>query len=140
LSELAVLAGRKGWIDLSRTLYELSANTQQDLGVMALSYSDALAHVSRFKDAREILTDVDTQLADVSPAFMIQLRQRQVITCAALGDSDNVREYARRLAAVLSRDPDGLEVCRRLFRKIGITEAVAELSSRSLASTAPVRK
>ncbi len=138
--ELAVLAGRKGWVDLSRSLYGVAANSLRDLSVLGLSYCDALVRVARFADARGILTELDAQTTDGSTAFMIQLRQRQVIVCAAQGDSDNVREYARRLAAMLSQDHDGLDACRRLFRKIGIPDAVAELSSRSLTTAALAKK
>ena len=139
LMELAELAGRKGWVDLSRTLYQIGANRKLDLDVLALAYSDALTRGSRFKEVSQILTQIETQATEGKVPFMVQLRQRQVITSAALGESDNVREYARRLAALLNRDQDGLEVCRRLFRKLGIPDAVAELSSRSLiAPTATV--
>ena len=140
IQELAVLAGRKGWIDLSRTLYELSANRQNNFSVIALSYCDALARGGRFKEVRQMLSELEPQIPEENRAVWVQLRQRQVIAAAALGDSINVREYARRLASVLSRDPDGLEVCRRLFRKMGIADAVAELSSRSLAGAALAKK
>lgn len=131
LAELAVLSGRKGWVELNRTLYEIGANRQLDLKPLALSYCDALARESRYKQIQQVLTQLEAQSAEESPAFMLQLRQRQVIASAALNDSDSVREYARRLASLLNRDPDGLEVCRRLFSRLGIADAVAELTSRS---------
>lgn len=137
---LATLAGRKGWVDLARTLYAIGANRQLDLNQVAMAYSDALARNSRYKEVRQVLTGLESQASEASAAFLVQLRQRQVITAAALNDTDNVREYARRLAAVLNRDPDGLEVCRGLFRKMGINEAVAELSSRSLTASHAVPK
>ena len=140
LAELAVLAGRKGWVDLARTLYEVAANRQPDVSRLALSYSDALARGSHFKEVRQILLQVEAQAAEGDAPFMVQLRQRQVIAAAALGDVDNVHEYARRLAAILNRDPDGLEVCRRLFSRLGIVDAVSELSSRSLIAGTPPRK
>lgn len=140
LPALAALAGRKGWVDLSRALYEIAANRQRDLNPLALSYADALAHGSRFKDVRVILDELEAQAPEGNAAFMVQLRQRQVIASAALGDSDNVREYARRLAAVLSREPDGLEACRRIFQKLGIVDAVRELSSRSLTANISPKK
>ena len=132
LLELAALAGQKGWTELARTLYQVGANRQNDVGALALSYSDALARNSRFKEVREILTDLEPQAAEGNVAFFVQLRQRQVIAAAALNDSEGVREYSRRLGALVARDPDGLEACRKVFRRLGIAEAVAELSSRSL--------
>ena len=140
LISLANLAGRKGWVELARNLYAIGANRQLDLNQMALSYSDALARGSRFKEVQRILAGLESQASDASVPFLVQLRQRQVIAAAALGDTDNVREYARRLAAVLNRDPEGLEVCRGLFRKMGIADALAELSSRSLTASTAGRK
>jgi len=140
LSELAILAGKKGWVDLCRSLYEVAATRERDPSLLALAYSDALARVSRFREARQVLTELESQVPDGNAAFMVQLRQRQVIASAALSDSDNVREYARRLAALLSREPDGLDACRRIFQRLGILEAVAELSSRSLAAAASAKK
>jgi len=138
VAELASLAGRKGWADLCRTLYELGANRQLDLNVLALFYSDALVRASQFEQVRDVLAQVEAQAPEGNVAFAVQLRHRQVIAAAAVGDAGSVREYARRLGAVLSRDPDGLEVCRRLFRKLRINEAVAELSGRpAIASAAP---
>ena len=137
LAELAVLSGRKGWVELNRTLYQIGANRQLDLKPLALSYCDALARESRYKQIQQVLIQLEAQSSEESPAFMVQLRQRQVITSAALSDSDSVREYTRRLVALLNRDPDGLEVCRRLFSRLGISDAVAELSSRSRTTPAP---
>lgn len=140
VAELSILAGRKGWVDLSRSLYEVSVNRQQDVTLLALSYADALARVSRFKEVQRVLQELEIQVPEGNQALWIQVRQRQVIAAAALGDSDNVREYARRLGAVLGRDPDGLETCRRLFGKLGIADAVAELSSRSLTANTVAKK
>jgi hypothetical protein len=139
LPELAFLAGRKGWVDLSRAVFELAANGSGDLTAFALAYSDALAHESRYKEARRVLTDLESQMPDNRSALWVQLRQRQVIAAAALGDSDNVREYARRLASLVNRDPDGLESCRRIFQKLGIADAVKELSGRSIAAGTPAK-
>jgi hypothetical protein len=130
LAELAALAGRKGWVDLARTLYQAGANRQADLNALALAYADALTHEARFKEIREVLAQLESQAPENNPGFMVQLRQRQVITSAALNDSDAVREYTRRLAAVLNRDTDGIEICRRIFRKLGIADAVSELAGR----------
>jgi len=133
--ELASYAGRKGLVELARSLYQIGATRQVDLNLLAIYYSDALVREQRFKEIREILSQVESQAPENNPNFMLQLRQRQVINAAALGDSDNVREYTRRLASTLAQDPDGLDICRRLFRKLGINEAVAELAGRS--TTAP---
>jgi tetratricopeptide (TPR) repeat protein len=130
LAELAALAGRKGWVDLARTLYEIGANRQPDLSRLALCYCDALMHNSQFKEVRQLLAQIEAQAPESSASFMIQLRQRQVITAAAAGDHDGAREHARRLAAVLHGDAEGIEACSRIFQKLGITEAVAELSGR----------
>jgi hypothetical protein len=138
--ELASLAGREGWVDLGRSLYETGANRQLDLNLLALAYSDALARTSQFSEVREILTQLEAQAPEANVAYMVQLRQRQIIASAALGDATNIREYTRRLAALLGRDPDGLEVCRRLFRKLRIPEAVAELSGRPAIASAAVKK
>ena len=129
--QLAVLAGQKGWVEMNRTLYQIGANRQLDLNVLALAYADALTRNSRFKEAQQVLTEVEPQVPEGNAPFMVQLRQRQVITAAALTDSESVREYSRRLASLLASEPDGLEACRRLFRGLGIAEAVAELSGRS---------
>ena len=134
LIELAALAGRKGWDGLARSLYEVAANSPADLTALAFSYGDALAQNGRYNEDRQLLEQLESQVSDDHPAVMVQLRQRQVIAAAALGDTDNVREYARRLAAVLHRDPTGLEACRKVFQRLAIPEAVAELTSRSLAT------
>ena len=140
ITQLAGLAGRKGWVDLSRSLYEFGSLRQPDLGMLAFFYSDALLHTARVKEAQQVLAQIEAQAGESSPAFMNQLRHRQVIAAAALGDSANVREFARRLAATLRNDPDGLEISRRHFQKSGIAEAVAELSTRSPASLVAARK
>ena len=136
-AELAVLAGRKGWVELNRTLYEIGATRQLDLKPLALSYCDALARESRYKQIQSVLAQLEAQATDESPAFMVQLRQRQVIVAAAVGDTDSVREFARRLATLLNREPDALEGCRRVFIRLGIPDAVAELSGRAKPPTKP---
>ena len=137
---LAGLAGRKGWVNLARTLYEVGADRQQDLRMLALYYSDALARNSRFSDARQVLAQVEQQSEDGNSQFLALLRQRQIVVAAALGDHDGARELARRLASALRNDPDGLEVCRRRFVQQGITEAAAELASASVAGKTAARK
>ena len=128
---LAELAGRKGWADLARTLYQVGACQQPDLSLLALYYGDALARNSRLVELRQLLEQLETQAPEGNAAFMVQLRQRQVMAAAALGDQGNVREFARRLTTTLRTDPDALEACRRRFLQLGITEAVAELSGRT---------
>ena len=138
LTELAAFAGRKGWVDLTRTLYQIGANRHLDLNGLALSYTDALKHEAGFKEIQEVLSEIERQAPENNPVFMVQLRQRQVINAAALGDSDNVREYSRRLAATVHGDPDALEGCRAVFQRLGITEAVSELTGRiSVAKASP---
>ena len=133
---LANLASRKGWVNLVRTLYEVGANRQLDLRMLALYYSDALVRSSRFAEARQILAQIEQQSEDGNSQFLALLRQRQIAVAAALGDHDGSRELARRLAAVLRSDPDGMEALRRRFAQQGINEAAAELST--AASTAKV--
>jgi len=137
LAELAVLAGRKGWVELNRTLYEIGATRQLDLKPLALSYCDALVREARYRQIQAVLAQLEAQTTEESPPFMVQLRQRQVIVAAALGDTESVREFARRLATLLSRDADGLEGCRRLFGRLGIPDAVAELSGRAKPAAKP---
>lgn len=127
---LAELAGRRGWLDLTGTLYELSARRGQDLGLLALFHSDALARNGRIADVRQVLEEIEAQSAAMSPPFLLLLRQREIAAAAATGDRDAVREYSRRLAGMVRQDPDRLEQLRRFYQQVGIAEAVAELSER----------
>ncbi len=133
LTLLAEAAGRNGWVDLARSLYEVCASRQPDLKLLALFYGDALARNSRFQEVRPLLAQLEAQAPETNTAFLIQLRQRQVITAAALNDPDNVREFARRLAALLRSNPEALETARRNFQKMGIAGAVTELAGRPAA-------
>lgn len=137
LEYLADLSGRKGWIDLSRALYETGLSLQLDGRVLALHYADALLQNSRTKEARQVLDDLGLQTEDTGP-FSTLLRQRQVEVAAASGDRDGSRESAKRLATALHQDPDRLEWLRRRFEQLGATDAAAEmrqaLSSVRLAS------
>jgi tetratricopeptide (TPR) repeat protein len=135
---LAKLAGQNGWIELARVLYEVGANRQQNLSVLALAYSDALASGRRYSEAGHVLVEVEIQAEDGNPAFLRLLRQSQVEVAAARGDHEGTREYARRLAAALGGDPDAVEMVRRRFAELGITEAVAELTN--AAPKAPATK
>jgi hypothetical protein len=135
---LAALAGSKGWVDLARGLYELGALRQANLDVLALYYSDALVRSARFAEVQLVLAQIEAQTPEASTAFQVQLRQRQIIAAAALGQSEQVRDFARRLGSTLGNDPDGLEICRRIFQKLNIGEAVAELTPRAAPAKAPV--
>lgn len=125
---LADLAGRRGWVDVARSLYAVGAARFPDLNLLALAYTDALIRNSRFAEATQMLAQIEAQMPDNAPRFLGPLRDRQVMVAAALGDHDGAREFARRLAASLSDDPDALEVKRRYFARLKISEAVAELS------------
>jgi tetratricopeptide (TPR) repeat protein len=126
LGALAELAGRKGWIDLDRNLYLVSANRQPDLRIPGLLYSDALAVNNRSEDQQAVLEQVEAQSGHSNAGVAVQLRRREVIAAAALGDRDGVREKARYLsAALLKSDPDSMDAYRRLFEKLGIKDAVA---------------
>lgn len=130
MTQLAMLAGRKGWLDLARGLYELAAMRQADLRLPALAYCDALTVGAKRKEALAMLSQIELQAADGPAVFMHQVRQRQVLLAASLGDTANVREYARRMANALRNDPHQLESARRLFEKRGIVAAVAEFAGR----------
>jgi len=135
LLQLASLAGRRGWVELARGLFEIGALRQPDLGGYGFCYADALLRQSRFKEVLLLLAQIESQSLDGSPAFTVQLRNRQIIATAGLGDGTAVREAARRLTAALRNDSDAVELYRRTYQKLGITEAAAELTGR----TAPVR-
>lgn len=136
---LAELGGRRGWIDLTGTLYELGARRGQDLGMLGLFHSDALGRNSRFTETRAILAEIELQSANRGQPFLLQLRQREIAAAAAVGDAEGVREFARRLAGLLRDDPDLLAQYRQLFVGAGVKEAVAELSERKpRAATPPV--
>jgi len=136
LTRLAALAGNKGWVDLARILYELGVARQGELPQLALHYSDALMTRARFAEAAPMLAQIETQAPEGDVGFLVQLRQRQVIAAAATGDGTGVREYARRLGSIIGNNPEGLEICRRLFLKLNIPDAVAELTPR-VAKPAP---
>jgi len=128
--QLASLAGRRGWLDLARTLYEVGAMRMPELGAFGLCYTDALLRQSRFKEAVALLSQIEAQALDGSPGFVVQLRNRQIIASAGVGDPPAVREAARRLASALRNDGDAVEIYRRTFLKLGIADAAAELSGR----------
>ena len=124
---LAEISGRKGWVDLARLLYEAAAARQQNVRQLAMYYSDALMYQRKFPEAQRILAEIDRQTPD-SGNFSVLLWQREIVVAAACGDRDDARESARRVASALRRDPDGLETIRQRFVKLGIKEAVAELT------------
>lgn len=127
LSALADLAGRRGWVDLARVLYEEGLGRQADARMLALYYSDALMRTDRLAEARAVLDEVEDQ-AQGENAFCLLLWQRQVVAAAAAGDHDDARDKARRLAVALQHDPEKLEICRRRFVQLGVPEAVSELT------------
>ena len=133
---LAEVAGRKGWVELAHTLYEVAANQPQNLSLFALYYGDALMQAQRLPE----LAQLEVQAPEGNTAFLVQLRQRQVIAAAALGDHDNVREFTRRLATTLHGDPDALDACRHLFQKLGVMDAVAELTGRIATAKTTAKK
>jgi predicted Zn-dependent protease len=128
---LGNLAGRRGWVPLARLMYEVSVSRQQNCRPLALYYSDALMCNKRFEEAQRVLAEVDQQTQN-DPALLPLLWQRQVVVAAALGAHEDARETARRLATMLQRDPEQLEICRQRFLKLGIPEAVSELTVQPL--------
>jgi tetratricopeptide (TPR) repeat protein len=131
---LAEISGRKGWVDLARLLYEAGAARQQDVRMLAMYYSDALMYQGKFPEAQRILAEIDRQTTD-SGIFSVLLWQREIVAAAACGDRDDARGNARRVAAALRRDPDGLEAIRQRFIRLKIPEAVAELTVATPAAT-----
>ncbi|HUG09833.1 MAG TPA: hypothetical protein VMM36_02410 [Opitutaceae bacterium] len=131
LHQLATLAGSRGWVDVARILYQFGAVTHGNLPHLALAYSDALMTRSRFREAVPLLADIEAQAGDDDVALAVQLRQRQVVGAAAVGDSIGVREHARRLGAAIGNNPDAMDLCRRFFLKLGIADAVDELTPRA---------
>ncbi len=127
---LASLAGRRGWLDLSGTLYELGARRGHDLGMLGLFYSDALVQNARLPEAQTVLQEIDLQSAERNTPFQLQVRQRTIAAAAAANDREAVRENARRLATLLRNDTDTLQLYRQHYLSIGLTDAVAELSER----------
>jgi hypothetical protein len=123
---LAQLAGRRGWPDLVRSLYAIGSARHEDLGRLALCYSDALAAQSQVKAARAVLAQIEQQVPERNSGFLLQLRPRQVLLAAASGDRDQVREYSRRIAALLHNDTDSLTQFRQYYVKLGLNDAVAE--------------
>lgn len=129
LAQLSILAGRKGWLAVTELLFQLGASTQADVGLLALCHADALATNARSEEARQVLASLDAQVSNqTSPAFLSQLRSRQVVLAAQAGDVDNVRNFARRLGAGLRGNAEELENFRRQFERLGITAAVVELT------------
>jgi len=130
LLRLGAFAGKKGWIDVTRSLYELTATQMGNCRMQALFYGDALMQNQRYREARELFANLEQQ-SQGDADFSLQLWQRQVAVAALVGDHDAVREAARRIATVLKRDPDKLEIYREHFAKMPIPEAVAELGGLS---------
>jgi hypothetical protein len=125
---LAELAGRFGWLDLARACYETGATKLPDLSMLALYYADALGARGQYADSLRVLAQVESQTTGATANFLVQLRQRQVLIANAQGNRDFVRESARRLGSVIANDQDTLQGVRQRFIKLGINDAVAELS------------
>lgn len=129
IPRLAALAANHGWVDLARILYDLGAVRQSNLAVLALYYSDALARHGRFSEVQATLVEIEDQMPENAAApFLLQLRQRQIIAAGALGQTAAVHDLTRRLGSLLGNDPDGLEIYRRLFLRLKLPDAVAELT------------
>jgi predicted Zn-dependent protease len=139
LTELAELSGQKGWVDPARLLYEAAVGRQQDFRAEAMYYSDALMFHHSYQQALRILAEIDRQTPETASSFSVLLWQREIVAAAACGDHDDARESARRVASALRRDPEGLESIRQRFIRMGIPEAVAELTvtSPDLKAAAP---
>ena len=130
IAALEELAGRKGWTNLARNLYLLTADRRVDLRMSALYYSDALSEKSLSAEQQVVLSQLESQADEGNSAYAVQLRQREVVAAAARGDLDAEREDARYLAAaVLKNDPDSLDTYRRLFTDLGLKDAAAAFPS-----------
>ena len=130
---LGNLAGRKGWVPLARLMYVVSVSRGEDARPLLLYYSDALMAHRRFEEARQVLAELDRQAGN-DPSLLPLLWQRQVVVAAALGAHEDARETARRIATQLAGDPEQLQVIRERFARLGIPEAVSELTPRPLIS------
>jgi tetratricopeptide (TPR) repeat protein len=124
---LAEMSGRKGWLDVSRLLYENSAGRLDDLRLLALYYSDALLHQKQPQEAQQVLGEIDRQTPGTG-RFLILLLEREILAAAACDDHESIRDEARRLATALRLDPENLEAIRQRFAKLKISDAVAELT------------
>lgn len=128
---LGNLAGRKGWVPLARLMYVVSVSRGENARPLLLYYSDALMAHQRFEEARQVLAELDRQAGN-DPMLLPLLWQRQVVVAAALGAHEDARETARRIATRLAGDPEQLEIIRQRFARLGIPEAVSELTPRPL--------
>lgn len=125
---LAELAGRRGWTELARTLYEVSAARGHDISFLGLFLSDALLKSGQVAEARRVLEDIGEQSAGHNAVFLQQLRQREITAAAAVGDRDAVRESARRLAGLVRDNVDAFDQYRQFYQSLGLKEAVTEFS------------
>lgn len=132
---IANLAGERGWVDLARNLYIVGAGRSINPSVLGVTYADALMHVGRYAAARDVLQELEGQIAESDVRMMALVRDQQIVAAAALGDQNGVRDFARRLAVTLGNDPDALEIKRRRFSLLNIADAVTELTRMRSAST-----
>jgi hypothetical protein len=112
-------------------LYEIAAVRFPDLGAFGFAYTDALVRNRRFREADQMLAQIEAQSADANGEFLVKLRQRQVVAAAAVGDEGRVREFSRRIVAGARNDAAAIESSRRIFQRAGIAAAVEELGDRS---------
>lgn len=131
LLSLAEQAGRRGWTGLAYALYSVGTSRFSNLGPFALCYADALIVNARFSEAQLVLTQTELQLPDNNERLFERLRDRQVLTAAALGNPNATRDFARRLAILLRGNEEALEEKRRYFARLKIREAVEELDKTS---------
>jgi tetratricopeptide (TPR) repeat protein len=124
---LASLSGRKGWVDLARLLYEVGAARQDDFRSLAMYYSDALMFQHKYSEAQRVLAEIDRQTPE-DGNLSVALWLREIMAASANGDHDAARENARRVASALRRNPTKLDLLRQRFIKLGIPEAVEELT------------
>jgi len=139
VGQLSALAGRRGWVDLARRLYELAAMRESDLTGPALAYCDALIRGNRYREAGEALDQIEAQTLEGGLPFVVQLRTRQIFVAAGMGDRTAVADLSRRLAAAVRNDSGTRELVRRTFQKAGIPEA-AEALGEPAASAVAMRK
>lgn len=135
LLQLALLAGRKGWVDLALDLYRLAASRFPNLGMFGICHADALARQSRFLEFRKVLAELEAQTSDGDNTnYLQQLRHRQIIAAGAVGDEAGVRDHAQRLASSMKGDPERIEALRSHFTQIGLPVAATAFAPKKPAA------
>lgn len=128
LLQLSEQAARRGWSGLAYALYSAGSARFANLAPLALCYAEALMATGRFGQARAALEQIDLQLPDNNQPLFARLRERQIVTAAALGDREGAREYARRLGNLLRGNDRLLRAKQRQFERLRIPEASEELA------------